>query len=420
MPSLTQQNRLQSNTLGKNYNVMLFVGEKEITKYLYSVRVINNILNSWPIVSIRLGIDCNDIILEDIYGQKELTLIIILNSEDQSSRDVTVFHLLYLQSNVGLIPKKPDSQNQWDLQTVEFSTVPIYSTNLMTMFINEIYQEEDGQKTGVQIIKDILDKYGFAYQIDTNGSITTPVTQTIIPPLSFKQTVDFINLYSGIYNGPLYYNCSHDGIFKMWDLSQRAKKVSIFKIYQLPTGGDSAQKIQKIFNLSLTDNNFYTREPIETIYHANANILKYGYDSVYILHPESTLYDIKTSNIDKISKNFGVANDGKEFIYNNLLKNRKKYNYNTSGTRGSDVVTSSASLNICKSSTIQITLNRNIKLTNILNIGEPVTFEPATLEYMRYRGKYILESYDFQLSQQSSDNWDAICQIRLLRTMQQQ
>ena len=420
MPSTNQQNRLNVNKLGKNYSIELYVGKKDITKYVYSVRIINNILSAWPIVSIRLGMDCNDIILEDIYGQKEIFLKIVLNTEAAEPQETINFHLLYLQSNVDLIPKITQSQKQYDLQPIEFSAIPIYSMNLMAMFINEIYQDADGPKTGIQIIKDILSKYSFSYQIDDAGSVTTAVPQTIIPPMSFKQMVDYIDKYNGIYNGPLFYNCFHDGTFKMWDLSQKIKRTSVFKIYQLSSGGTAPDVTDNIFKETLTKNVYITSESIQTIYHSNANILKYGFNMIHVLHPDSSLYDLKSKTSDNIVSEYGVINNGKRFIFNPLLKIRKKYDYFTSGARGDDVVTSNSSSNLAKISTLQITLKKDIKLQDILRIGEPITFEPTTLEYMRYSGKYILESYDIQFSMLGSDNWDSLCQLRIFRTMQQQ
>ena len=417
-PSQSEQARLNSNRIGKNFSVELYVGDQEITKYLYGVRIVNNILCAWPTISIRLGIDCNNIILNDIYGQTEMKLKITLNTEEGKPQETNVFHLLYLESNVGLIPKVRESQNQYDLQTIEFSTIPIYAMNLMGMFINEIYEEEDGPKTGIQIIQDILTGYGFPNEIDNKGAVTTTINQTIIPPMSFNQMINFLELYNGIYQGPIFYNCSHTGKFRMWDMSQRIQKTSIFKIYQLSTGGSDPDDINKIFKETTIGNAYYTREPVQTIYHSNANVLKYGYDFFQVMHTSSSLYDLKYKSADDIVKNFGVVNEGKNFVYNNFLKNRRKYFYNISGNH--ELVTCTASSNLARLSTLQITLNRNIRISKILNIGEPITFEPKTLEYMRYQGKYILESYDFQLSQTGADNWDSICQLRMFRTIQQQ
>jgi hypothetical protein len=371
-----------------------------------------------------LGIDCNDIILNDIYGQQELYLKIVLNTEEGMPSVTLNLHLLYLQSNVALIPKITKSlvpEQQWQLQTIEFSTVPIYASNLMGMFINDIYQETDGPNTGIEIIKKTLTKYGFTYQIDNTGSATTPFTQIIIPPMSFRQMVDYIDKYVGIYNGPLFYNCDDDGTFKMWDLSQRIKRPTIFTVYQMGGGSDPQETSNELKKtLSPQDNVYITSEAIQTIYHSNANILKYGYSNLHITHPSSSIYDLKSGNVDTIATSFGISNANKSLIFNPLLMGRKKYAYSTSGERGNDVVTSEFSSNIAKLSTLQMTVKRDIKIDNIIRVGEPVIFEPTTLEYLRYRGKYILESYDLQLSMAGSDNWDSLCQIRMFRATQQQ
>ena len=52
----------------------------------------------------------------------------------------------------------------------------------------------------------------------------------------------------------------------------------------------------------------------------------------------------------------------------------------------------------------------------IVKIGNPVDFVPTIFEYQSYRGKYILNSSDFILSRETSDNWDSVCHLTLFRT----
>jgi len=420
MPSSNQKNYLKSNIIGKNFGVELAIGKENITKYVRTVRIIDNISSAWPTFAIGLLIDPNDLILQDIYGKKEMTLVISLNGEDGQTVERNIFHLLYLQDNVLLTPRTQQSQTQAELAPTTFACVPVYAVNLMGSFVNFAWQEEKGITNPTEIIKSYLDKYGFRYEIDDRNALTKEIRQLLVPPMSFNQFIKHIYRHNGLYEGPPLFKCAFDGKFKMWDLSKRATDSAKFTVYQMPAGGESKLLLDKVFKKSNPEKTFVTRDNIETVYHSNANILKHGYDILQVTHPDNSIYKLRYSNMDTIAEQYGIFTETKKLEYNGILRARKKYYYTTSGDRGDDVVNTYGSVAIMKTLVIRLKLRRNIRMKTAFNVGEPCLFEPTVMEHLRYRGKYVLDSVDYRLDRMDGDNWTAECVLSMFRTSNKQ
>lgn len=420
MPSSSQNNYLRPNTTGKNFNVVLTIGKEDITKFVRSIRIVDSYENFWPSFAIGLLIDPNNIILQDIYGQKEIILRISLNAEDGQTIEQNTFHLLYLQENVNLTPRTQQSQNQAELAPTNFACVPIFAVNLMGSFVNFVHEEEDGLTRPTDLVREYLTTYGYNHEIDDRNELDSTISQIIVPQMSFKQFMVYLHRHFGLYMGPVFYNCDAKGKFRMWDTSKRATDAPKFTVYQMPAGGESSNLLNKIFKKANPDKTLVTRDNIETTYFSNAVIMKYAYDIVEVIHPDYALYNLTMDTIQDIAETYGIFAETKQLEYNKILRTRKKYYYSTAGNRGNDVITMHNADSIMRSSRIQLMLRRNIRMKTVFNIGEPCIFEPTVVEHLRYRGKYILETVDYQLSRLDSDNWDAQCILKMFRTSNKQ
>lgn len=410
------------NRRGKNFSVELFSGNQNITKFLKSVQIVHSSTSIWPQIFISMNIDANDLILNDFYGQKTLSLVIYASGEETDLVERTILHLLYLESNINLITKLEQSLDQQiDRQPTTIATIPIFSSNIMTAFVNDIFEENDSVFTPVDFIENKLAQLGFTdLDIDKRGKNEDTIDQFVIPPMSVRQLIDYMDNYFYFYQGPLFRFADAFGKFKMWNLHEKIKEDPKVVVYQPPSYAKSDKFMNQLFVKTLDGKNFLTRDPIQTIYHGNANILKYGYDVVYTTHPSNNLYHHVVDNMDNIAQNFSVCDpDGdKQIKIHPNMKARKKYYHDTSGNDNSNILKSRMSEKIQNLSGLRIALRRNVLMTNIFRIGEPIEFIPTTHEYMSYRGKYILESSTYLLNRDETDNWDSVCFLNLSRTNQ--
>jgi len=418
--SKSEQTVLGVNRRGNNFSCELYIGDQNFTKYLESVRIINSVNSSWPQIAISMSVDSDQVVLEDIYGQKDLFLVIYLSGEEPELQERIDFHLMYLESNVNLFPKKQNSMDEIKFQPVSIMTVPIYSVNVMGTFVNRLYQNSN--KTSIEIVEDVVKSIGFtSYSILKSGARNDIHSQFIIPPMSLNQMIDYIHSTVGIFEGPMFKYCDIDGRLKLWDLNKKSQMAPNMIIFQTDEGdGEEAEFRKRLESVIKKSNkgespiNYVTSDNIETLHHSNANILKYSYDRIGISHPPNGLYDIEVDNfINRVSK-YGISDQAKPIKYFPGLDLRKSYflSTNASGMPSMRI----HEYNMSRIDPIRITLVRNVHLARVMKVGECIQFDPYTYEYASYQGKYILETSDIQLSRINTDNWGCVCTLDMFRS----
>jgi len=407
----------KTNRLGKNISIELYMGDVNLSKYVDTVRILNDISAAWPQIFISLSIDSSIIIDNDIYGQKELTLHIYVSGEDSEILEKTIFDLLVLESNMNIIPKNQDTKNV-DFQPTSILAVPLYAYNFMSTFINTVLEEGDTPKSPVDFFKSIVTEAGFTgFEIDRSGHNTQEIDQAIIPPMNMKQVLEYLNSYYRFYKGPFYYYADHHGKFHMWDIKERLCKDPVLQIFQLATGSGDPTKLDKIISESAYNPRIvYTRDIVESLYFGNAKVLLNGYNTVDVTHPSNDLYHNIVNNIEEVSTKEGILCDNSEIKLHPNLKTRKRYIHDHSGDQTEENFTSRISDMNRRFSGLRISLRRNVFFQNVVKLGEPVEFKPLHFDYQRYRGKYFLGISD--LRYERSDNWECVCKLTIYRTAQ--
>jgi len=418
----------QPNTQGPRYVIGLKADNGvDLNKFINKVRMTNSIHSIYPIVTLTLLLDNANIIKNDIFGQTALTLSIELRGEDNIPKEITVFKLLYLQSNLDLSPKTQVSE------TID----QVYYNVMLTCLVEDCYMimskhinylnEEPASLNPISLIEDALSEIGITnpkVAIDFRNINDHTIDQVIIPPMSVSRMIDFINEKYGIYYGPLFKYCTIDfpsgtPSLKLWDLTQIMNDNAVATIWQMPVDGGS--KKNKIVELCVDDLNFYTIRSIKTLNYANSNIIKNRYDKTQIIHPEDELYDHVHFTMDDIVKTEGTS-ENKVLTFNPKLKEiEKHFCINLKGQAynapyGEAHLSSRMADQMKNNISIGITLEHNLRITNLVKVGSCVQFEPAVAEYVDYQGKYIMRNSDIIWVKQG-DQWDTICNMTLMRTV---
>jgi len=421
--------------------------DEALGTYFVDIRFLNSIKAIWPMIEIRFNADNQVFIEKNVYGKEPIKFKIWWSGDTgEDSGDSLTFELLYLEANLELPAKEEKNQtfeNQKESQkryvVVSFLSKPSYLT--MSTFVNRIW-EEPTQKTPYDIIKDMLDTYEITDQkrrIIEDGKNEDKVQQMIIPPMTLRASIDYINQNYGIFKGPMFRYSNYAGQFLMWDLRkmyEKHKDSPWFKLHKSPSHFETPGKFKQINDLAIqTEDNFVIYDRCETLHYANANIVRYGYDNIYVCHPHGDIAQFIKNDMETIVNDFGLWHSKPELKYDPDLKNRKIYfsdmkGFETedgySGTINKDLLSQDMATCIHDSASMKFVLYRNIKFPKSSKIGEVMYFQPYSdhekFKQSNYEGAYMVATSDIiftrMMDGKPGDNINAMAVITAYRTAQ--
>jgi len=200
-----------------------------------SLRIINSTRSIWPIFYLCFNLDNQIIIEKNMYGLDDITCKIEFTGNAGEPAPVPIeFKLLYLESNLDLSPKEEENGSVDSIKEPQRRHVimtclskPAYLT--LTKFVNKLFEDPDGatgaQLTPLDMIKQMLDDAGIKeYRIIDDGMNEDTVQQMIIPPMTVKSAIDYINQNYAIFQGPMLRYVNYSGQLLLWDLKQMFDK----------------------------------------------------------------------------------------------------------------------------------------------------------------------------------------------------
>ncbi len=419
---------------------------KALQNNFESFRIINSTRLPWPIFQLICTPDNQTIIEKNIYGKSDITVKITYTAESgEMIGEPLNYVLLYMESNLDLAPKAEDSgieENIKDPQRrkVAFTCLAKPAFQTMSQYVNKLWEEET-TITPYDAVLELLDLKG----IEINDKCIFPIgmnegrmQQLIVPPMTIKSAVDYIHEKFGIFQGPLFRYANYAGQFCMWDLKQKydSKKKNPWTTYhKIPSSFKDEDTMNELIQTTIIeDTHFMTYDLVQTLHYANANILNYGYDNIYLFHPhEDIIFHVK-KNVDEIVEEQGIWDSNPEMKYHPDMKFRKVF-YNDmkgfetgsgySGEYDISNLTSEMASNFQDSSSIRFTLYRNIKLHLCQKVGEVMYLQPYSeheqFPSSSYEGGYLISDSDIIFSKNTdkpSDNLTCIATLTGYRTSQ--
>lgn len=415
-----------------------------LTSSFATFRIINTTNSCWPIFYLSFHIDNQVIIEEDIYGSKEITVKVWYTTENGEKKgEPMIYDLIYLESNLDLPDKNEDNGTIDDMDEVRRRYVGIQclakqASLVMTQFVNKLYEEETDLRP-IDIVYDILDSRNIEYRIFEDGVNEETIQQLIIPPTTIKNAVDYINEKFGIYEGPMFRYVNYSGQFLLWDLKQQYelyKDAGFFVEHKLPVYTRSKTLYKEVNDMvAESPDQFLTYDNFQTLHFANALVMKYGYQDIFITHPHEDIFHMLKSNTDDIVTDYGIWHDNDEMKYYSDLKNRKLYFHDMkgfevgsgySGVYDDHILTSQISDCFKETSLIRFTMYRNVKIPLAEKVGEVVYFQPYSLHEFwpgsNYAGAYLIRDSDIVFSKHNrglpEDNVVCTATITAFRTVQ--
>lgn len=250
-------------------------------------------------------------------------------------------------------------------------------------------------------------------KIECDNKNTNTVNQLLIPPMSFMKALDYINDTYGIYGNECFRYCYYNGTFAMWDIVEHYNKNKCGEIvlHKLPTYGPNSlfdtpnQKARK------SAKDFVTYDGVETIYRINDSVVKNGFKQTYIYHPAYDIVHYVNKTIDECTIKQGLIDAKPDLKMNGNMKNRYVSDCSAPGMMKCDFwgkkeaenpVTRRISRQLMQLNLIKFTIIRQVKIHNLLKVGQVLNFTPYS-EHEKYsgssyQGAYLITKSDVTLS----------------------
>jgi hypothetical protein len=395
-----------------SYDFKLMIEDLDYSQDLVKVKVLTSITAPYQTVILNLNLDPNDIILKRVYGQSTLKLTIILLTEDNKVRERLEFELIYLGSEFQVNTRAVLTENvQKDRQLFTIPTVCQKPFKIMTTIMNKLYHA----KTTKEIIEDLANDTGAELEYDEVGENKSIIDQVIVPPSTFYNCIKQLDRIFGLYNGVMITVCMFDAKLYVKNLNQKMNMAQTFTMYQI---ADGDKKFEEIVDKCADGKHFYTSQPVITNYTGNATFSVLAPTLRYIVNPRDTLSYTIEKNLSEFCIDYGLVSNKEVDIYYDEIgitdKRVKYYKDQTGYDKDETFVNAGLSRSISSLVTLSIDIDRDIKILNLMNVGEVATFTPKSLDMNQFTDKYILKSSEINFSK--SGTWQGSARVHLIRT----
>jgi hypothetical protein len=191
------------------------------------------------------------------------------------------------------------------------------------------------------------------------------------------------------------------------------KSSYLFSVYQLAGNVDNSKIIE-----TLDDTVYYTTYDIQTSYTGNTKFAVFAPTMKHIVKPKDKLSQTIQLNLESFSKQYGLVSKKNKIFFDNQamsLTNRQRiYKDHTGYESSQSFINANMAEEIGDLSEIRIKLERNLKLQNLMNVGEAVSFTSKIDDYKDLTGIYIMRAT--QLNFSKGKDWESSADLRLIRT----
>lgn len=395
----------------RSYDLEMIIRDKDYSNDLTRVRIVNTLDNPFTQFILDMFVDARDIVLDHIYGQDPIKLKIryIGQTQPEVPKEQVEYDLIHFKSGFPLPLQKSSSQVDQPDRT-QISIVAIAEKDMFSLstLVNKVYYAATIQ----EIVTDLASEAYTELEIDTEDLNTEKLDQVIIPPISLNRAIQYLDNTFGFYKGTMGWTFK-DGKVKIYNLTRRMNKADTFIIYQLVSGDDNSDIVEKCND----GKRFYTYELIRSDYGGNVRFTNEGKLINHIVKPRDTLFGTINLDLENVCKSYGLLSKRDARIFFNPKLNRTRYHVDHTGYDTDDTFAiSRVAPPVRNMAAIRFTLERNLRILNLVNVGQPVQLTVNIMENKDLSGKYILRSTDLHFNR--SGEWQAVATVRLMRTHQ--
>lgn len=423
---------------------------KELMSNFRKVRIENSIINAYPIVNLEFHCDNQVFIDNDIYPHKVITMnLYYCNEDNERILEPLTFDLVIMEMNMELPPKSMNNiSNETDFQrrNMMLTCVVKQCFELMNKTVNKMWQEPISVQN---IVKELCDSIGISSEhFEPTNANTTIVDQCLIPPMTFRAAIDYLDDTYGIYEGRMFRYVNYNGTLEMWDLKTKfdsMKSNAVYKVHKMPSA-PSSQPTGDIFKRAATlaedyADHYLTYDSVSTLSRSNDAFVKNGYQIVNVFHPSADIVDYQNIHMQEIAKKYGINSDHFNMKVNeNILNKRLRVHYDAIGNMPyyytdtpedgyKYTITSKFARDTMTLSVIQFRIYRKIKFHLLMRIGMPMFLQPYAEHELypgcNYSGAYLITKSICTVSRegvngQIGDEMVATAVVEAARTSQSQ
>ena len=392
----------------RTYEIQLKIGKRDLSMDLYEFSIISSVTLPYQTFFLELLLDSNDIILEEIYGQKHMNLTILLHATNTYPLDRIEFELMYLDSDFPMITKSQLSEQQHDKVPVSITAVPKNAYKTMNYYINDVFH---GKKIE-EVITSLVEKTGAKLSYDSSGRNVDVINQILVPPSSLYNNLRYLNKTFGIFNGAPTFFCDYENRVHIKNMSHKMNTAQAFTIYELATGVTN----EKIIEKSNDGKTFYTVNPMETTYKGNSVFAALAPKMIHLIKPLNKLTQQININTEQFTKSYGLISKSNEIFFDkSSLINRVAIHKDHTGYESSETfLNGNLSLKISDITELIVNLQKSLKLLNLMNVGESVQVTSQHTNSTDMSGRYILKGSE--ISFHKIKDWETDCKLILMRT----
>ena len=393
----------------RSYDIQVRIKDKDFSMDVSRVRIINSLDRPFQMISIDMFLDPRDIILDYIYGQDPIKMSIryLGQTQPELPKEQIDYTLVHFKSGFTLPLQRSTSQtDQPDRTNFSIMTIPEKEMSSLSSLVNSIYYA----KTLQEIMEDLTNETFSTLEMDQENLNTEPIDQVIIPPISFNRAIEYLDYQFGFYKGAMGWNYRENKLY-IYNLNKRMNKAAVFIVYQLVSGDDNSKVIEECND----GKRFYTYELMRSDYAANTRFASEARHINYIVKPRDSLYNTIALDLEEVCKNYGLISKRGAQIFHSPILSRARFHVDHTGyDTDNTFALSSVTPPIRNLSTLRFSLERNLRILNLVDVGQPVNLNVKVSENTDASGTYILRSSDLSFNREGE--WQAVATIRLMRT----
>lgn len=405
-----------------SYNFSLTIKDTDYSQDLYGVDIVTTAAGAYQIIMLEVHIAPKDMILNKVFGQDPIKLIVRGTGNDNIVKEEIEYELMFIKSDYKIPITESFLGNekigaQPDKTPVSILTIVRPSYRIMYSLVNKVYGFDFKAKTIKEVLNDLVSDLprdlNAELDLNENGLNATKISQLVLPPNTFYNSIKYLDRVFGLFYGPAFIYCKGSKVI-VQNLTSSIKKPEIFTVFHLAFGREKDDTVERIENVQ-DGSQYYTWENVSILEDSNSKWNKLGNTIKHVIKPGNELYSIIEYDLDEFTKKYGVV-DKTNITYPDSAVDRTKYYTRHGGYGDTDhFAVSMLSKQIFDLAKIKLTLQRSLRILPLMEIGKSVMFKSKTQEYVDITGKYILYASNISFKR-SSSGWQCDTDIELVRT----
>jgi len=395
------------------YDFTFRIGEKDFSTDLVRVEIRSSVTMPYQHIFLEVYMDPQSILIDSLFGQQEMKLIVRLKGKVPESLEQVEFKLMYIDTDADYYPaQKSHESDQTERAITRFETVCMDPYKTMSTMVNEVQQN----KTPYSIISDLFSKNTNVNELiyDSQGRSKLVIDQLLIPPTTLYNVINYIDKTYGVFDGAMGFHATFDNKVKIQNLTKKIKSAQKYTLYLTATDEDES----KVFGSEKGDV-FYSRKSISSSYKGNAVFSVEAPKIVYITKPKDKLFSTIDVDLESFSKEYGIIEpNNTQIYYNNTGIDKAKrigYERNYTGYDSDETfINSNLSQNILDMSILEAEIGGNLPILNLMEVGEHVKVVSHMDDHLKLSGAYILKGSDIQFVKDTT--WISFARMHLCRS----